>query len=308
VHPLSRSMAVAIAKRYPMDERHRIDLEDLVRGESMNVIRETGFDKFPVDRPGVTRDEVRARIRRYDSLTESLLGIFIVGCQWGSPPHLKMWSKWITAVADRREMVAGSFWDLWESLRWYPALLLGYGGGIVSFSSRNYEALGALFLRGVSVLRYGEPERPLGYVLAAERIIQRKKGGALLFDDGDYAPGSRWLFERLRVPLVEVFPRETDYKQAFAEFEAFMTLLYADWNEKVLGVFWAPLTKFGERFRYDLLAPVSPMKLILDDAEKDGVEWGAFKVGFFDGSIDRLRAVIAGLDDIRDRWEQEMYF
>jgi SIR2-like domain len=66
-HPLSAKTAVATMKRYLVDERHRIDLHDLVSGEVERVMAATSNEKMPVSGGNDIATEARRRLGQFDA-------------------------------------------------------------------------------------------------------------------------------------------------------------------------------------------------------------------------------------------------
>ena len=133
-HPLSAKVAAATVKRYLVDEHHRIDLQDLVTREMEKIIPLLSPSHFP-PQGGFSAEELAARLKRYEALTEILRAMVTTGCYWGNKEHVTLWTRVRDRMANARRPTSGVV--LWINLRLYPALLLMYAGGLAAVDGRK---------------------------------------------------------------------------------------------------------------------------------------------------------------------------
>ena len=305
LHPLSARIAVATLKRYLVDDKHKIALHDLVMGETQRLVQDISDERFPLG-ADISSEELARRVRLYDGLTSTLLALFKTGCYWGGKENTYLWTKSILQIANRSQIVKGSFYEPWRTLRWYPALLLEYGGGISALANHRYENLAALLLNAKVPIRPGDVAVSLTFVLAPGRVLERRVAQLLPGMERHYVPLSDWLFSVLKEPLVEILGSEEDYTAAFDLFEAYLTMVFSHFSNKADGGVWAPFGRYGWKFRYDQLANDAPLRRLKDEVEAEGANWGALQAGFFDGSLERCQEVLGWLPEISKTWEREL--
>jgi hypothetical protein len=300
-HPLSTKTAVATVKRLLSDERHRIDLNDLVMNEVERVMAATSDQQMPLSGSfGDVPQEIRRRLRQYEALTAVLLSLFATGGQWGGATQGGLWRTALERLANRSE--AGGL-TLLIGLRRYPALLTLYAGGLAAVASSNFPMLRALLLAQLR-RRSGDDSK----LAAVERLYPQ----ALLDSDVGstcLTPGQRrhtplndHLFGVLRDTLRSVLPSDDEYAEQFDRFEYLLALVYVDLNlTPGRSASWCPVGRFGWRDRWDGEPPV--LARLAWEAEAAGDEWPAIKSGLF-ASLDRFKAlaeVVAG-NVTRRRW------
>src|SRR5207248_2755978 len=136
--------AVATMKRLIVDDRHRIELHDLVTTEVQRVIEAISDDNMPVSGTiPVNSAEVTKRVRKYDSLMTILCDLLITGCYWGDNSHHELWVDTLQRLANRPRSGGMTFW---LDLRRYPAVRALYAAGIAATLRSQYGTLRALFL------------------------------------------------------------------------------------------------------------------------------------------------------------------
>jgi hypothetical protein len=291
-HPMSVKMAVATEKKYLEEEKYRIRLHDLVMGET-NKLLEAIADKNFSTNIRLSTEEMQKRIASYESLSEILLGLLITSSYW-SEAHQGLWSKALERIANPSENYTGSM-D-WERLRWYPAFLLMYGGGIASIASDKYTNLAALLAEPkVRVINKTNKE-PAAVAITVDRIF---KDSLHFFPNSEHdkLAVSRHLFKVLRQPLSEIIPIEDDYERFFITFEYLFTLIHADLQakENISTYFWGSMGLFiseQQRRGGNVL-----VKAVKQQAQELGNNWPPLKAGLFEGSYERFENVVDGFEE-----------
>ena len=282
-HPLSAKLAVASVKRFLVEERFRIDLNDLIVGETERTFPLISQVNFPVQGGSPpTGEQLAQRLSRYESATEILRAIVTTGCYWGGREHARLWPRAIGRIANPSVQLAG--FTVWINLRLYPALLLIYSGGIAALAAGAHETFSRMMtetkLRGGSV----EGERPIVSEVYALNVIDE----ALIRQIPEYknlkTPISQYLYKLIREPLRELLPDDQDYEKQFDRFEYLLALLHVYDS----GREWGPPGCFAWRGGFR-----SPGRAVIElnsEIEAAGSNWPLFRAGLFDSSIDNFRS------------------
>jgi hypothetical protein len=290
-HPLSVKMAVAAEKKYLEEEKYRIRLYDLVTKETNRLLEAVSPKRFPA-RPTDKR-ETQNHVFRYEAATEVLLGLVATACFW-SDSYRELWSQVIRRVANPPRDYTGTL--IWDGLRWYPALLLIYGGGVASVAARRWENLNAL-LRDTEIRVFSDGKVPAAAAIYtgtvfegdSERYLPEAEEGGLV--------ANKHLFRVLRQPLADIIPHDEDYLTHFLTFEYLYTLTHADLRSKEFAPdhFWGPKGLFMSEDQYRSEQPV--LKAVRRQAGAQGDEWPPLKAGLFGGSYERFEKIAAGVDE-----------
>jgi hypothetical protein len=291
-HPLSAKTAVATMKRYLADDRHRIELHDLVTGEVDRLVAATSDERMPLS---IANDveEARQRLRRYDAMATVVRDMFITGAQWGDQQPQKLWSSCLERLANRPD-ASGSV--LLIRLRRYPALVALYASGIAAIAAGNMQLLRAL-LRETKVRdRRGEEGGAVATELYPQAILDSSQGSNVLTPGQQtHTPLSNHIFNQLRGPLQGVLPSDGDYAEAFDRFEYFLALVYLDLRLPTNQArTWFPVGRFGWRERWN--GPPPLFTRVENERKTAGANWEAITAGLFTSveRFDVLAAIVAG--------------
>jgi Mrp family chromosome partitioning ATPase len=276
-------LKVNAAKEYISDERARVKLHDLVADEVRRVVGQTHQIAY---QGHWSVEEFEQRLRSYETSCNDLLHIEAVLAFWGNRDHQN------TLVLGPKRVVAHvrpeSGLTIWLAMRWYPAMLVTYAGGIAAVAGTKYENLFSLF----SVTVPGDPdERDLVRALGRACGELHRPFEALPDYSKRYTPRSDYLYALLEPVLDSVVFIGSDYQDAFERFELMFALEYVHRAERLLGRVWAPPGRFGWRFRSD----EDPLSRLLKEFELKGSEWEPLKAGLFGGSQERFAVISAEL-------------
>ncbi len=293
-HPLSVKVAISTEKKYLAEEKYDIRLHDLLMAETGRLLEGMSDRHFPTG-ASIDKGELQSRVARYETLTDTLLGLVITGCYWSKGRHAELWSKILRRVANPSKDYTGSL--SWEGLRWYPALLLIYGGGIASIAAEQYGDLASLLLKTEVRVINERDNLPAARAIYPATVFDSSLGQHLPGMENNTIPVSNHLYKVLRAPLTEILPQDDDYTRFFDQFEYLFALIYADLDAKqrVSEYIYGPPGLFTVRYQHR--RENSIIKEIKVQAESQGDNWPLLKAGFFDGSYDRLAAVIKGYEE-----------
>ncbi|OIQ10364.1 SIR2 family protein [Neomoorella thermoacetica] len=292
-HPLSAKVAAATLKKYLPEERHKIRLHDLVMGEARKLYDELSEDRFSLNTP-FTDQEFINRVQRYEALTEILQAMMITGCYWGEEKHIDRWVKCLELIANP----PGERYILTDGLdlRYYPALLLFYSGGIATVAAQRYKTFAALLTQPrVFFQEEVLPPVLILYPQAVKEELAKRLPGM----SNSRTPLNEHIYNLLREPFKEFLPQERLYEECFDRFEYLFALVHADLHEK-RGHLWGPIGCF--RWRSIFNPQLQITKVIETEIQKMGANWPPLKAGLFDGSLERFNYIKAEFDQFIKRW------
>ncbi|HOO52829.1 MAG TPA: SIR2 family protein [Methanothrix sp.] len=293
-HPLSVKALVAQIKKYIVDDRYKISLQDLVYQEVAKLYSEISDEKkFPLNySKNKIEDEIKRRIQLYESLTEPVLSMVIVGSYWGNKSHDKLWTYCIERMAN----LPGERHGIGElsNLRLYPALLLLYGGGIASIAAEKYDLLYSL-LMDVAVRDIYE-EGPAAQKLNVFNVMNENIGNVL--DTESPTPTNEQIYKVLREPLKDIITQDTKYQKYFYRFEYLSALVESYLNKKQGKNVWSPVGPFCWGYVPPLRGSI--MEDIDLEIETVGSNWQPLQAGLFRGSIDEFK-------DIKKECDQKIH-
>jgi len=284
------SIKITQTKEYLSDTRCTIKLEELVKLELQNVLSKTSEDNFSIQRPGYSVEEFTRRLEEYELIVADLLRISCCIAHWGKPEHLHALKRALEHITVQQ--LPAKPIELWQALRWYPAVLLLYSTGISAIAHEKYDNLAAILLAKVRSLQphkgrdaltpaIGEPIEELCRVADLFKNLPGRKK--------DLVPRSEYLFEKLKPMLDDLLSLEPYYELYFDQFEVLLALVYADvlGREGLLGR--GPVGRFG--YKYAHYRDINPLKNIIAEAGKYKESWGPLAAGLFGGSYSRFEQI-----------------
>lgn len=297
-HPLSSKIAVARLKRYLIDNNYRIQLYDLVNQETEKLYDELSVENFPVEGFSFPKEKfpevLHDRLKRYEALSEVLLAIIANGCYWGESDSINVWVRALELIINPKRVDRGGL--TWINLRSYPGLLLLYGGGIAAIAAQKYDTFKSLLVDARILDSINRDKKPLVLSLFPQKVLQTDHAQLLPGMDRRYVPLSDYLYDLLRDPLRGFLPHDDQYQESFDRFEYLFSLVFVDTGQgDELSRFSGPVGCFGWRGR-QYLSDRHIMGEIDAELDNFGEDWPVLKVGLFNNSIDRFRAVKTGFD------------
>ncbi|MFZ5909608.1 MAG: SIR2 family protein [Chloroflexota bacterium] len=271
-HPLSAQAAVATLKRYLEDEKYKIRLRDLVMQEVENLHENTSVENFPLGNVRFTPEELSKRVQRYESLTEILQAMAVVGGFWGNHNLAECFTKALERLTD---FLDGYSHGVWTNLRLYPSLIMLYSTGLAALAAQNYEMLVAVLIRAQDRSIDREP-KPLILSLSPAQVMETNIARQLPNHERQYFPVSEHLFQILAAPLKEFLPNSRDFEETFDRLEFFCALAVADLGSE-FSRHWLPMGRFGWKYQN---GGVHISKKIQLEIERDGENWLPLKSGF----------------------------
>lgn len=269
------------------DSSKRIKLHDFVSDMTEELIHATSMEHFPTDTPW-TNEEFQQRLVRYEEATIGLREATAIIAFWGEDYNRQTLVLHLVKIVGSLGHTSGS--SGWTGLRWYPALLLLYSGGIAAVAGQKYKNLRDLLGEAVQHSHRSDERTPLAIAIV--------EGLSNLRDVFNRIPGlekrrtarSDHLFGVLQENLKGLMLNEADYEHHFDRFEVFLALEHAHLSSRVGGArMWGPLGRFSWKFHQG--DGGGPLGAVIQEAESEGENWAPINEGLFGGSLNRFREV-----------------
>jgi len=297
---LSVAIAEASLKRYIDDSTKRIRIHELVVGEATRVQRLVAAppDGFYLEKP--TKESIEDRLKFYEDATSTLRALFVTGCYWGKPEHLLNWVDALDRL-DAPTEVSGTFYTEWLGLRYYPALLALYAGGIASVASGRYDTLAALLYRPTRLNQERMKREPL--IFGANLYLFDNTLSEIAY--GRLKPGYAFVYrvrneEGLWESLRRYIPSSDLLDAYFDQFEYLFGLALTDLRLEESNSGWAPLGLMA--FRDWGRVGTEFLDEVNKTIQAELSNWPPLRAGMFGGSWERLERAKASYDEqIRKR-------
>lgn len=283
---LSVRLAEESLKRYIDDPTKRIRIHDLVVGEALrvrqNLLEPTSFDYYEA----VTAETVERRLAAYESGTEVLRTLFTTGCYWGGEGLQQNWGSALDRLGTF-DSIGGTHYEGWRRLRYYPALITLYAGGLAALAAGRYDTLWSLL--GTPTALDPQFSRRCKLIFLAHTAILEEQlarairpntipAAVLPLRIRDLMSSSRQLSEFVGNP--------DQFVSLFARFDYLLGMVHTDLA--IQGNFYA----WGPRgiLPYLDTAAIQAYQEIDADITSQQEEWGPLKAGMFGGLLGRLNS------------------
>jgi hypothetical protein len=288
-HPLSARVAEATVKRYVVDERYRILLNDLVMREVTRVHDGVAGPTASPLPPRMSGQEVEQRLANHLGQTQTLMAMMVAGCYWGEKQHLRLWGKAMRRLSHFGMLTGGHYVDT-HYLQLYPALLTLYSGSIAALGADRYDTLASLLLQEA----WPDPEHKVSLLMAMHlnptRVLSKKLATSLFGSQNLRTPTSDYLRSKsgIREATRGVWRDDDSFDDLFDWFEFFLGLVNWDLHEKSGGSPWAYRGGFVWRDNpSQSTASMKPVKQLNSELTAFGADWPPLRAGFFFSSLDR---------------------
>jgi hypothetical protein len=279
------------AKQYLSDPKLTIPLHDLVVHYVRKVIIETPKERFPVQGVNFSVEEFTRRLQSCESATQDLRRILSCIAYWGSEAHRSIITKALSRVTDHLESESGLI--IWNSLRWYPTILLCYASGIAALANAKYENLAGIFMTPVTSPRPTSEYNQLAPAIGDE-ISELERCNAFQQLPGHeryHVPRSEYLFKFLQPEMDDDLFLGKEYESIFDRFEVFLALANAIIRKKSGKAAWGPCGRFGWKY-YHRTGRENPLVDVTQQAKDQGTNWAPFRVGLFGHEYDLFIAAV----------------
>jgi hypothetical protein len=269
------------------ESRFRIKLHDLVATQVREVIPLISDEQFPSQGNWSDREFVE-RLKKYEGITANLCGIQALLAYWGTKANRETLTLPIKQICGRLKPVSGVI--AWIRLRWYPALLLLYVGGIAAVAAGKYDNLQKLLQANIS-----DPEQSYEGVTLIRRISDALKDIEDKFKiipgyERQYTPRSQYLLQLLQPTMDDLLFCGIQYESHFDRFEVLLALEHAEqYAREQFGRVWGPVGRFGWKFRRRDAS--NPLHQVVAEAEAQGDSWPPILAGLFKSSANRFKEI-----------------
>ena len=278
-HPLSIPMAIERTKKYLAEERFRIQLYDLITGETEALYHALATSRF---NPYVEQDreqEYKHRLEEYESLVKVLANILITVAWFDPGTHSELITTAIQRIANR-PLGTDRFDERLRRLLWYPALLLVYGVGISAVSRQHYAHLCAALLD--AQVELPDQRVPACRILNASIVLEHFK--TIVGPKTAYTPQNERIFSTCRPWFAQHLAEDKEYERIFDIFEYLLGLTFCDQTGRPL----RPVGCFQWRYTYS--PQDNPIPDFIQNGLAQGNDWPLLRAGLFDGSVDRFKS------------------
>ncbi len=284
--PSNVSELSASLKELLAEPSKRIKLHDLVMGEVEGLLRSTGTGSLPMSSHAVSNEEFIERVQFYEDASRRVICCMSLLGKWCTNENRSILESSIARLADNIEPQGGVPWLL--GLRWYPALLAMYCGGIGAIAASDYNNLWAVLTARVGNRRTGESSTPI-VVAAIDGILDVQRVNAfkrLPGHENHFVPLSEHLLTLLQPTLEDTLLLGKAYEDRFDQLESLLALVYVDLDPSQAEECWGPPGRFAYKYRRSGRGPFVDM---VEEARRGADLWPPLLAGFFEGSADRFK-------------------
>jgi hypothetical protein len=251
------------------------------------VISLTGEDQFPI-LDSWSGEEFIERLKKYEKTLSDLCSIQALLAYWGTEANRATLTLPLKQICSHLKPVSGL--TVWIGLRWYPALLLLYIGGIGAVAAEKYDNLRALLQAKIP-----NPEQSYDGVTLIRRISNAIEDIEDAFKkipgfERRYTPRSEYLLKLLQPTTEDLFFLGIEYESHFDRFEVFLALEHAEqYASEQSGRVWGPLGRFGWKLKGGDAS--NPLHQVITEAEAQKDSWPPITAGLFKGSAERFKEI-----------------
>lgn len=285
---MGASEGIEALKEYLSDERHHIQLRELMREATEELVAHLNVEEFPTN-SDFTDEAVAERIRQIDALSERAAGLLANGCYWGSTKHDDAWLDATRRLAEVDPLSGKK--TKWADVFRYPALLSIYAVGVAAVAKGRYDLLAAL-LQIPTLSPQGQEREPIVQSVYPESVVPTS-AAHLLYPHPDapeqryFVPRNQFLHLTLRPVFAKLIPADLDYTEAFDRFEYMASLVERDLDAHAGGGY--PMHRWFDRrargFTWRRSGMAERMQQEIDRAKQ---EWPPLQAGLFGASVERL--------------------
>ena len=287
-------MAAATAKRLIEQPGPHIRLHDLLLGEA-RATRERAR-ALPLAGP-FRPEEFMRRVESFESISGSLSVVASTIARWAPPEDA---SALVLALQTAADVPSTNGNNVYLGIAKYPAQLMFYSAGVVAIGQGRFEVVAAL-----SSALLGDPETSRGRIPAVMELVPHKvfvDGTEKVLAERRATAASERIEGAIRPLVLEHFPNERDFIEAFDLFELLLSATYADVaaTRYGRGTAWGPPLSFAWR-RLGWRSGDGWIGTIEHDLDARQVDSPLLKAGMFGGDLSRARAALAAVREVASK-------
>jgi len=279
----SDSDPIRLAKEYIAEDRFKVKLFDLIARATNRALTRIGKEQFPVQGQW-SPTEFEIRLHQYESACADSIALQALLGYWGESKHQRTLTFAPLKFCEPVQPEGGL--TIWLALRWYPASLLLYSGGIAAVASGKYYNLRELL--GIRTVDPYSPNDRMNLATSSAKAMSQLHDAfkTLPGKERRHTPRSEYLSELLAPTCADMFIAGSEYVAAFDRFEILFALQHAYINRNDGGRTWGPPGLFAWKRGYE-----NPYEQLLAEAQREGANWQPIRDGLFGGSFDDFTLV-----------------
>ncbi len=306
-HPMSTAVAVATAKRYVAERRHRVRLHDLILEEVKAVRGGAESELFAADMSGskITKQVYQERLHLYEELSARLRSVLAAVAYHAETGYARLLTRSVELLMPAP--LQGMLDSPLTRLRLYPGLLSLYAAGLAALAGARFRALAAVLLHPAYRSSAGLKTTCVSKLNARSVLHVRHRVWVPTPDaDPEGTPENNHLLNVLRADLEEYLPDGAEYDQIFDVFEYILGLTYMDAVDEK----WSPPGRFAEPYRLlntwdsSRWSCSAHVQFVREGLEL-GPDWGLLKVGFFGSSVEKLERLMEKHQALVQKWAKD---
>ena len=320
--PAARVEAIRdLVKQWIRDPAAQIQLDDLLTTETSSVVEKlrSAADGEYLGNSTAQLEKLAATAQSLTAQTLPLCAAFQVACRWASESDASPWSSALRRLEQTATEVRAGY-EPYLAIRHIPALLVTLTTALAAVGQDRWDLMRVLLVEN----RFRDPQSQRGSVAIVDSLSQWKPFAQaeqlpqilakLATADGHdltqlvesvdsgrvtklYTPVSEWLHAVLRPIVVDQYPEDVDYDEAFDRAETMIALLSKDQRTKEYGrdaPAWQRSTGWYGRATWRVNAYRSdPIGDIEREIASDLDGWPPLRAGLFGGELNRAREAVS---------------
>lgn len=299
-HPLSVDAAVASLKKYLLEPKYRIQLDDLISREVDRVAIAIEGPAFNVNEPTFDTKTLADRVLGYEAALTTLIAMAMVAGYWAKDEQVTPWQRALVRLAQRKHESGGRNWI---ELQRYPACLMTYAFGLGAIASENFTSLETLL--SVKVPR--EHREDLVASVALNPISMFEYGVNAMKNlpgkDRKFIPLNSWIEDYFAPRCIPLFQSDQEYRRGLDKLEFLWTLAYAYAEREEQSRFWVPFGNFI--YRGDSYTQL--MKGVRSSLSVAGENSPYVTSSIFGKSVKECEEILDRIEPLASEWGRQRY-
>lgn len=231
--PLTRDMAVARLKRVLLDPVRRIEVADMIRGETERIVTHVADKgRFPIYLPKIVFADFDTELTSMRAESDTLLHMLAVGVFHDDGTHDRVWLRAVERLMAARGRLDDTYNPSLDARRQYPALLALWVAGVAAIGAKREDFLGRLLTEPTWRPQLNDrTPRPAADVLRPIWLLDHnwlnklpRWGQPMNY----HYPASHLLRMESREPLRSLVPDDEDYAAACDRLECLASYAAVD--------------------------------------------------------------------------------
>jgi hypothetical protein len=281
-HPLSTALLIAELKKYIVEEKYQIRLNDMFKSCENELLQKLTLLFGNLELRNCSQDEYERVLKTLDIDTEGLLSLLAYGCYWGGKQHQGLWAHCITRFANFRRVNNVSL--VLPDLQKCPALMALFVCGIACLASKKYDTLNEVCLKAKYREYSNSDEEQMLFHFSPSKILEKSCINLVVnlerdTDHTSYCPASIWLYDHIRPIFKDLLADEEEFRSYFDTIEYLFGIYYFAIVDGVapIGHFWYS-------------KPPSHKKILNAIIEAESAKWACLNNSVFKNDLSFFQA------------------